>query len=391
MSAEPLRVLHIAPHAAGYGGIETLVERHVWLDAELGFDARQIGLFNRPAGKRDARFRATGFGWQHTPRAMRRAMAEACAEAAESVVVWHNAWGLPWFADTDRSWRRIVVLHADRGYFAHWLPQLRAELDGVLAVNPAATEAARALLPGFPAERIVCLPLLIEPPAGDDLARPPREKWLIGCAGRLERAQKRWDRLPACVRELRRLGVDFELEIIGDGRLRPWLERELAGDMAVRFSNKLEKAEYWRRLRTWDAALFFSDVEGGPLVLLEAMAMGALPVYPRIGGSLGDAYVPPLDERLYYAAGDPVAAARGLRDVLAEPAEKIAALRTRAKALVAAHRPAAYASAYRELVRAVHAAPRLSRVPSGVPRARWFDRLPLGLITRAFPRALWAR
>jgi glycosyltransferase involved in cell wall biosynthesis len=386
MSAPTIPLWHIAPRARGIGGIETLLARHAAVDRAAGFDAWQVGLFDR-APAAEERFCPMAFGWRDTPSTMRRAMRQALAGQTERAVVWHNAWGLPWFSEFDRATRRVVVLHAHRSYFEQWLPSLRVFIDGIVAVSPAIVRDAAQLLPGWPEERIVFAPLPIEPMAGEETRARRDGVWVLGCAGRLARPQKRWDRLVPFVSELRRLGVRFRLEIIGDGPLRPWLEKQFAGDSAVTFLGFTEREEYWRRLRSWDAALFFSEVEGGPIVLLEAMAAGALPIYPAIGGSAGDDYAPRIDRNCYYPAGDASAAARGLESLLRLPESELTEKRAAARTIAQTHLGSGYEDAFANFVRRIVSLPRVSR--SEVRRSRWTDALPLGLITRAMPRELW--
>jgi glycosyltransferase involved in cell wall biosynthesis len=185
------------------------------------------------------------------------------------------------------------------------------------------------------------------------------------------------------------MGLPFRIEVVSDGPLRGWLERRLGSDPAVQFLGWQKTADYWRRMQDWDAAVFFSDHEGGPLVLLESMAAGVIPFYPAIGGSLGDEYVPRLDPRCYYRAGDPVAAARALRDVLASPPEFLAGLRSRAQAIAGPHGSGGYEAVFGEFIRRIAVLPRISREPGPGRPERLTDWLPLGLITRAFPAALW--
>lgn len=389
MSTQGLRLLHIAPHAHGYGGIETLLARHATYEPANGFDSWQLGLFEKSTAAGGERYSPQRFSWRETPRRMRRAMSSAMVEREGSVVIWHNAWGLPWFADLDHSMRRIVVMHANPSYFAGWLPKIRRWIDGVLTVSKAGADAVKALLPGWADHRVAYLPLPIEPPREVDLGRPLCRPWLIGCAGRLARTQKRWERLVPFVAELARLGVNFRLEIVGRGPLQQRLAARWRDDSRIAVLGFLEKPEFWRTMQQWDGAVFFSDTEGGPLVLLEAMAVGVVPFYPAIGGSAGDDYVPRIDPRCHYPAADPVSAARRICDVLNSPAGKIRELRARAHALVLPHCDGGYESTFAGFVRHIAALPRIS-VPSRADRrSRWTDLLPLGLVTRAFPRSLW--
>jgi glycosyltransferase involved in cell wall biosynthesis len=389
MNGAPLKLVHVAAWIRTIGGVETLLARHARFDADQGFAARQLALFDRPRRTEGAGYAAQAFSWRSTPRAMRRAMAAALAAHPGSVIAWHNAWGIPWFADLDGSARRIACLADNETQFGPWLTNLHPWLDGVTCLSASAAASVVRLLSRLPPERLAVLPLPIETPEPLATLRPPRREWVIGCAGRLVRAQKRWDRLVPFVAELHRLAVPFRLEIVSDGPLRGWLERRLGSDPAVRFLGWQQPADYWRRLQDWDAAVFFSDHEGGPLVLLEAMAAGAVPFYPTIGGSLGDEYVSRLDPRCYYPAGDPVAAARAVCEVLASPPELLAGLRNRAQTLTEPNRSGGYESVFGEFVRRIANLPRISRAPGAGRAARLIDWLPLGLITHVFPAALW--
>jgi glycosyltransferase involved in cell wall biosynthesis len=389
MNAAPLKLVHVAAWIRTIGGVETLLARHARFDADQGFAATQLSLFDRPRRTEGTVYATQAFSWRSTPRAMRRAMAAAFASHPGSVIAWHNGWGLPWFADIDGSERRIVCLEDSEADFGRWLAKVAGWIDGVTCISSPAAEAVTRLLPGLPPERLTILPLPIAPPVLPNDPRTPGQEWVIGCAGRLVRAQKRWDRLVPFVAELHRLAVPFRLEIVSHGPLRGWLERRLGSNPAVRFLGWQQPVDYWRRLQDWDAAVFFSDHEGGPIVLLETMAAGVVPFYPTIGGSLGDEYVPRLDPRCYYPAGDPAAAARAVREVLASPPESLVQLRTRARALVEPNRSGRYDSAFGEFVRRIADLPRISRGPGAARPGRLTDRLPLGLITRVFPAALW--
>lgn len=386
----PLKLLHISPWVHTRGGMETLLAQHAASDAANGLSALQLSLFDRAAPTPGPASACLGFSWRSTPRSMRRAVAAACAAQAGSVTVWYSGWGLPWFGDLDASSRRIVYLHDNEGSFQAWLPGLRDWVDGVLCVNPAAAEAAARLLPELSPERIENLDLPIFPPEGLRPERSGGRPWVLGCAGRLTRGHKRWDRLVPFVAELKSRGLDFRVEMMSEGPLRPWLEKQFHGEPRVSFHGWEGKAGYWRRLQTWDAALYFSEREGGPITLVEAMEAGVLPLYPGIGGSLGDYYAPRVDPRCLYPPGDLPAAAASLCELLALPPEAQDGLRRRAQTLVAAHRASDYSSAFAAFARRIAALRRRSREPDRSRPARAADLLPLGVITRACPQALWA-
>jgi glycosyltransferase involved in cell wall biosynthesis len=382
------KLLHIAAWIRTTGGVETLLARHATRDEEQGFGAKQIALFDKELADGRDDYLTQAFSWRSTPRAMRRAMKVALAPQAGRVVLWHNGWGLPWFAGVDGSSRRIVCLWDSVAHFGPWLAKVAPLVDGVICMSEAAARDVARLL-NFPDERRVVLRVPISSAATAGLVRSQKREWVIGCGGRLVRAQKRWERLVPFVEELRRLEITYRIEVVSDGPLRPWLERKFGLDPAVQFLGWQNSADYRRRIQGWDAAVFFSDHEGGPIVLLEAMAAGVLPVYPQMGGSLGDDYVPRVDRRCYYPAGDAKAAARALRDVLSVPPAEMESLRQRARELVAPHTGESYDEAFAAFVRRIVDMPRISALPSGGRRAHWFDHVPLGFLTRCFKKTLW--
>lgn len=382
------KLLHVCPWIKTTGGVETLLAHHAHADARLGFDDWQLGLFDRTPPKPGERYSTHRFGWKHTPRGMRRAIARSFEARAGSIVAWHNAWGLPWFADLDRSARRIACLQDSVTHFGPLLPGVAQWADGITCLSRSAAADILERLPGWPAERLVVLPLPLAPRGNPNLDRRPGRPLVVGAAGRLVRPQKRWDRLVPFVEELRRLGVDYRIEVTSGGPLLPWLKKRLGADARVNFAGWEGPENYWRRLQSWDAAVSFTDHEGGPIVLLETMAAGAIPLYPKIGGSLGDDYAGQVDPRCHYPAGEPVAAARALQSLFASPPEQIAAMRRRAHDLVMPHANDAYERVFAEFAHRIAALPRISP-PSAADRpARLTDRLPLGLITRTLPGAL---
>jgi glycosyltransferase involved in cell wall biosynthesis len=267
------------------------------------------------------------------------------------------------------------------GALPQWLPDLeraRHQLLPLPVEPPALGGALPQWLPDLERARHQLLPLPVEPPA-EWARRGGGPEIVLGYAGRIVREHKRLDRRPAFLRALDATGLRYRFEVLGDGALRPELEREVGG--RVRFHGWTTKDEFWRVLARWDGLVFFTEVEGGPIALLEGMAVGAIPFYPRIGGSTGDLYAPRVDAACYYPPGDLVAAARGVREIFSREAASIAVLRDRSRAAVAGHTRANYGGTLENFLRQIAAFPRVSR--AGAPARRWADPLPLGLVTRA--------
>ena len=379
MTGHPFKVVHVSPRVQAFGGIESLHEYHRRFPLSQEF----VALFDREPQMR-AGYTNLGFSWRTPLWRMRRRFARALAPHRGSLVVYHNGWGLPLFHDLDGSIRRVVFFHANPAYHAGDFLSFAGLLDGAAGVTPALSAAWERALPELVPARTSILRAPVDPTIDLRRRRSMSEPLVIGYAGRIERAQKRLDHLPALVRALKTMGVHCRFEVLGDGLLRRPLERQL-GD-AVRFHGWLPKAEFWRTLVEWDALVMFSDYEGGAIALFEAMAAGVIPFFPAIGGSWGDIYVPQIDPRCLYPPGDMMALARSISEVLGVPPARLAESRERARTLVAPHRENEYQAACLALFRGVVNQPRLSRVR----RRRWraWDLLPLGMVTRLVPWAL---
>ena len=266
---------------------------------------------------------------------------------------------------------------------------MRPWVDGVICMSAAAKQDVARLWPELPAARGQMLAVPVEAPARLEPTRVSSTPWVIGCGGRLVSTQKRAERLVPFVRELQRIGLDFRLEVVSDGPLRAQLERALRDEPRVKFLGWQSREDYWARLQQWDAAVFFTDHEGGPIVLLEAMLAGVLPVFPEIGGSLADDYLPQVDRRCSYPAGNIKAAAERMRELSQLDAAERRAICERASALAMGHTVERYHDIFTQFVRRIAEMPRISRRPCAEVRLRWWDRLPLGIISRFLKPVLW--
>ncbi len=380
MSALTQRVVHVVPRVQSRGGIETLLAYHREMPGPQVF----VSLFDRQPQVRPD-YVNLGVTWRTPLWLMRERFRRALAPYPGSLLVYHNAWGLPLFHDLDGASRRVIFLHADPAYHQPDLPGCAGLIDGALGCCPEFAAAWPEILRELPPARTAIYRMPLGPAA---LAEPERTAGgpiVLGYAGRIERAQKCLHLLPEFVRILEARGVDFRFEVVGDGSLKPWLEKR-AGDRVHFHGWVPSDADYQRVIAAWDATVFFSDHEGGPIALMEAMRTGAVPFYPTRAGGWGEYFAPQVDPRCRYPAADLTALAAAIEGIFHRPAEDIAALRAKARQLVAGHDPEGYQACCRELLDRIAGLPRIS-----VPRARrrrLTDSLPLGLVTRAVPAAL---
>ncbi len=382
-----LRLLHGFTHFRGLGGVQSMLRLHHARDAAHGLESAVCAYFE-PRDPGVERVHGLGLsGWSSIATARRRF--PLAGTPPPEVRVWHNLWGLAFLADLDRARRRLGVLHSDFPGLADWLPGLRGFLDGVLCVSRPLIELTRRALPELGGERVAWLPYPVNCAQTEVPQPPPQDRPLVlGFAGRLSFAQKRVDRFPSLLRALRETGVDFRFEFLGEGPEAGWLRRQLAGESRVRFHGRRDGEAYWNVLRGWDLLVFVSDYEGLPIALLEAMAVGVVPVFPAIGSG-GDDYAAGVRPDLLYPAGDVSAAAAVIQRLAKAPAEEWSALRWRANSLVQPHLGEGYLETFARFARRMSELPRVSAAAFGRRRFSPHVGLPFGLLRRLWPGGLW--
>jgi glycosyltransferase involved in cell wall biosynthesis len=139
---------------------------------------------------------------------------------------------------------------------------------------------------GMPADRIFCIRRGLDQLPAMKRVRTSRDPLQLVCVARLVE-KKGLDRQLRIYAALRAAGVAFEARIVGEGPLRPELEK-LAGHLGVAahvsFSGHLPHHEVWNQLIWADVLLHTGviapngDRDGLPNVIPEAMAIGTLVV-----------------------------------------------------------------------------------------------------------------
>ena len=380
MPGTPTRVVHISPRVQARGGIETLHAHHRQLPLEQVF----VALFDRHPEPR-AGYVNLDCTWRTPLWEMRRRFRRALAPYPGSLVAYHGGWGLPLFHDLDGAARRLAVLHADPDYYAADLPAFAGLIDGLVGGTAEPKSTWTRLRPELDEARVwTYRGPIVQPPPRVLIPWRADRPLVLGYAGRVERAQKRLDLMPEFIRQLEANGVAHRFEVVGDGGYLPALRKQLAG--RAHFHGWLPDEDYRRTLGTWDAVIYFSEHEGGPIVVLEAMARGALAFYPARRSSWADLYVPQVDPLCHYPPGDMPALARAVRQVFQRPAAAIEAMRVRSQELVADHSADDYMRSCLEFYQAPLQLPRISAVRAR--RSRLADLLPLGVVTRLCRGAL---
>ena len=247
----------------------------------------------------------------HNPQAL--VYGAPAASLAQAALV-HSKHG----RNPDAGRRRWLRRHAGR------------RADAFVAVTPALADLARRHGEGV-ASRIFVVengidvsPFGRDPEARNSVRRElgiPSRAWVVGSVGRLS-PEKNQRLLLDAMREL-----DATLVLVGDGPLRPDLERA-AGSRVVLTGRRDDVA---RVLAAFDVFALSSDSEGLPLVLLEALA-SELPVIATQVGGVSDLIH---DGRtgLLVPAGDVVRFATGLAALQQDP-PKARAMAKAGRALV---------------------------------------------------------
>ncbi len=216
-----------------------------------------------------------------------------------------------------RRVKRIAIVHnITPGTYAA-ARALRAHVHATVGVSP---RIRRDLTTrhGFDPARTICIPNAAGTvSAGCRAERPSRFLRLL-YLGRIEDAAKGVLMLP---RILEGLGPHVTLTVAGDGPDLPALRARCAGlPGQVQFRGAMPADAVPELLASHDVLVMPSRFEGLPLVLIEAMAAGCVPVATRIAG-VTDTLVTHGQDGLLFPAGDIQAAQRAVRSLAADPSE----------------------------------------------------------------------
>jgi glycosyltransferase involved in cell wall biosynthesis len=189
--------------------------------------------------------------------------------------------GLPLFERAFEALRSLLIASAKIDPLL-WLSQRKAAL-----VMTRSTQTSAALPAGIGAKARLFLDIGSDSPAaGVARQRRPGEPLRLIMVTRL----LGWKGVHLAIEtlaECRRRGLLLTLEIVGDGRLRGWLEalaQRLDVAAQLSFTGQLPQREVMARLAAADALLFPSLHDSGGMAVLEAMACGLPTICLDLGG-----------------------------------------------------------------------------------------------------------
>lgn len=179
----------------------------------------------------------------------------------------------------------VSFTHADEAHY-YYLARTYAPLISKFFVADTPSERGVAVQVPARIADIVRLPHGMALPEPFD-RRPRRDLLRVLYVGRVVARQKRiFDLVPLAI-GLRRRGVPFTLDVVGEGEDRPELEARAALEAPeIRCLGLKRRHEVLELYRAYDVLVMCSEFEGMSVALMEAMAHGVVPVVTNVGGAV---------------------------------------------------------------------------------------------------------
>ena len=372
MKTAPPKILHLTESLTRVGGMEVFV--NAWLRADADSSAATL---------LDSQQRLNSLGRQTGLRPNRLYSLSGIRNQAKNLqlrcgtLICHNFAGLSALSDLIAHERLVVYLHTNSPDVWPRVLRLAPYVDAIVACGTILEKEVEQLLRDSPVTVAA-----FESPLDDAFFRAPRIRKggqiLIGYAGRLVVEQKRVERLKEFCEALTGLGVDFRLQITGDGPDKAMLARRLA-PFPVDFLGLLKWEQVPATFAAWDFQIITSDYETGPLTAMEGMACGVIPIFPDIPCQAADVLRGAFD-RLFYSVGNMPEAARQLQAAASLAPAQLELLRSDLRRLMAPKSMAYHLQATRKILEEIHAKPSLRRRIHF--QSCWKDHLPLAIRCR---------
>jgi glycosyltransferase involved in cell wall biosynthesis len=213
----------------------------------------------------------------------------------------------------------VGVLHADEDAYYELAERYHDRAAALVGVSQRISARAQALV-SKGSQLVVTVPCGVPlPPFVEPELATATERLRLVWMGRIEEFQKRVSDLPKIAAHLRAAGVEFQLDVLGDGPERTWLEGAImASDLKgqVHLHGWRATRDVLRFLTAADILLLPSNFEGLPIIVMEALGAGCAVVASRVSG-IEDYEQHPLAKRCFsvYPVGDVAAAAALVQEV----------------------------------------------------------------------------
>ena len=381
-----MRLTHFFTYFRNLGGVQSILKRHHSREQDSHF------LFSFEANNfKEPNISGLGVDGWDSIRCIRKKLAKHSDLFPDSVAVCHNMWGLQFLAELIPAKRRIGILHSDWTNLRPFLQSQKGLLDGVLCVSNTLMELVTECLPELSKDnRIRLIPYPIDGvPIMPNRMSLVKRPVIIGWIGRMQEEQKRVDRLPSLLKAFDDAQIDYRFELLGDGPMQEWLEKQLPADRTV-FHGRKSGDDYYSTLSKWDFITSVSDYEGLPISMLEALSAGVLPLYPTIGSG-GDEYAEKLSSNFVWEAFQFEQAASKLNLLLKQPEATLHQSRLNALNLTARHSESEYFRIFDSFTQQIVDLPRISNAELPNRPFYFSDQLPFGLMTRIWPNGCFRR
>lgn len=189
-----------------------------------------------------------------------------------------------------RNMKLITVLHNDEDVYYEGYVTFKDNIDFCLVISSAMR--AKLISRGFPSDKIITLPWkIMQEQKFRRQYSSQNETIRIGYAGRVVVKQKRMDLILKVVQRLKELGINYRLEVAGNGSYEEEMRESI---IQQGFEGRISLIGYVERddiMRFWeqqDIMLSCSEWEGHSISQCEAMAAGAVPVVTDVSGARDD-------------------------------------------------------------------------------------------------------
>ena len=381
-----MRLTHFFTYFRNLGGVQSILKRHHSREQDSHF------LFSFEANNfKEPNISGLGVDGWDSIRCIRKKLAKHSDLFPDSVAVCHNMWGLQFLAELIPAKRRIGILHSDWTTLRPFLQSQKELLDGVLCVSNTLMELVAECLPELSKDnRIQLIPYPIDGvPIMPNRMSLVKRPVIIGWIGRMQEEQKRVDRLPSLLKAFDDAQIDYRFELLGDGPMQEWLEKQLPTNRTV-FHGRKSGDDYYSTLSKWDFITSVSDYEGLPISMLEALSAGVLPLYPTIGSG-GDEYAEKLSSNFVWEAFQFEQAASKLNLLLKQPEATLHQSRLNAVNLTARLSESEYFRIFDSFTKQIVDLPRISNAKLPNRPFYFSDQLPFGLMTRIWPNGCFRR
>ena len=181
------------------------------------------------------------------------------------------------------------IVHSDEEVYYDFIRDLGEWMDGIVAVSATIKHELAARLPGAK-NRLTRIAYGV--PMRDSVpAKPASPPLRVVYAGRLSRRQKRITDLADVIAAVHASGAPVTFDVAGDGPDRGEFEQRAAASIAAgatRMHGALSPEATARLFDESHVLILTSEFEGLPVVMIEAMEAGCVPLVTRIRSGIGD-------------------------------------------------------------------------------------------------------